>query len=51
MIGTLINVATVIVGSIIGLSLRILEIKQIRVLNMLPALVIILLLTWIKSLI
>lgn len=35
---------------LIGLGLRILEIKQIRVLNMLPALLIILLLTWIKSL-
>ncbi|MDO9578045.1 MAG: DUF554 domain-containing protein [Candidatus Cloacimonadales bacterium] len=35
---------------LIGLGLRILEIKQIRVLNMLPALLIILLLTWIKGL-
>jgi len=35
---------------LIGLGFRILEIKQIRVLNMLPALMIILLLTWIKSL-
>ena len=35
---------------LIGLGIRILEIKQIRVLNMLPALLIILLLTWIKSL-
>jgi uncharacterized membrane protein YqgA involved in biofilm formation len=35
---------------LIGLGLRILEIKQIRVLNMLPALVNILFLTWIKGL-
>ena len=35
---------------LIGLGFRILEIKQIRVLNMLPALGIILILTWIKSL-
>ncbi len=35
---------------LIGLGLRILEIKQIRVLNMLPALLIILLLTWIRNL-
>ena len=35
---------------LIGLGLRILEIKQIRVLNMLPALIIILFLTWIKGL-
>ncbi|HPR16758.1 MAG TPA: DUF554 domain-containing protein [Candidatus Cloacimonadota bacterium] len=34
---------------LIGLGIRILELKQIRVLNMLPALVIIVLLTWIKS--
>jgi len=35
---------------LIGLALRILELKKIRVLNMLPALIIILLLTWIKNL-
>ena len=35
---------------LIGLGLRILEIKQVKVLNMLPALVIILILTWIKNL-
>ena len=35
---------------LIGLGFRILEIKQIRVLNMLPALGIILILTWIKNL-
>jgi len=34
---------------LIGLGIRIMEIKKIRVLNMLPALVIILLLTWIKG--
>jgi len=36
---------------LIGLGIRILELKKIRVLNMLPALIIIILLTWIKSLI
>jgi len=35
---------------LIGLGIRILELKKIRVLNMLPALVIILLLTWIQGL-
>lgn len=35
---------------LIGLALRILELKKIRVLNMLPALLIIVLLTWIRSL-
>lgn len=35
---------------LIGLGIRILELKQIRVLNMLPALIIIVLLTWIKNL-
>ncbi len=35
---------------LIGLGIRILELKQIRVLNMLPALMIIVLLTWIKGL-
>ncbi|NQV18286.1 MAG: DUF554 domain-containing protein [Armatimonadetes bacterium] len=35
---------------LIGLGIRILEIKKIRVLNMLPALVIILIMTWIKNL-
>ena len=36
---------------LIGLGIRILELKKIRVLNMLPALAIILLLTWIKVII
>ncbi|MCF7858991.1 MAG: DUF554 domain-containing protein [Candidatus Cloacimonetes bacterium] len=36
---------------LLGLSIRILELKQVRVLNMLPALAIILLLTWIKNII
>lgn len=35
---------------LVGLSLRILEIKKIRVLNMLPAIILILFLTWIKNL-
>lgn len=35
---------------LIGLGIRILELKQIKVLNMLPALIIIALLTWIKGL-
>lgn len=35
---------------LIGLGIRILELKQIKVLNLLPALILIILLTWIKNL-
>lgn len=35
---------------LIGLGIRILELKQVKVLNLLPALILIILLTWIKNL-